>query len=250
MQNAQRMAVSLTLLFLFAAMVPMVSAIDEKTGFEKTTSKEQTKESQQPTKLVFEKPKQKQSTSGRAACVTQSDAGTPGDAGSDANTSRSLGTNPNSGQSGDQGCIDASDTEDWYAITTTAGKDVDIELTVPAGADFDLNLIDSSGTIVDQSFSTTALEKVSTSGTSLSSNAGTFYVEVFIYSGDGQYSLRTWTNNTPPRPDLTITSIVEPVTGQPGSTVSVEYVVENIYNTTSDAFEAVSYTHLTLPTKA
>lgn len=215
----------------------MVSAIDEKTGFEKTTSKEQTKESQQPTKLVFEKPKQKQSTSGRAACVTQSDAGTPGDAGSDANTSRSLGTNPNSGQSGDQGCIDASDTEDWYAVTTTAGKDVDIELTVPAGADFDLNLIDSSGTIVDQSFSTTALEKVSTSGTSLSSNAGTFYVEVFIYSGDGQYSLRTWTNNTPPRPDLTITSIVEPSSGQAGSTVNVEYVVENIYNTTSDAFE-------------
>lgn len=237
MQNARRMAVSLTLLFLFAAMVPMVSAIDEKTGFEKTTSKEQTKESQQPTKLVFEKPKQKQSTSGRAACVTQSDAGTPGDAGSDANTSRSLGTNPNSGQSGDQGCIDASDTEDWYAVTTTAGKDVDIELTVPAGADFDLNLIDSSGTIVDQSFSTTALEKVSTSGTSLSSNAGTFYVEVFIYSGDGQYSLRTWTNNTPPRPDLTITSIVEPSSGQAGSTVNVEYVVENIYNTTSDAFE-------------
>ena len=237
MQNARRMAVSLTLLFLFAAMVPMVSAIDEKTGFEKTTSKEQTKESQQPTKLVFEKPKQKQSTSGRAACVTQSDAGTPGDAGSDANTSRSLGTNPNSGQSGDQGCIDASDTEDWYAVTTTAGKDVDIELTVPAGADFDLNLIDSSGTIVDQSLSTTALEKVSTSGTSLSSNAGTFYVEVFIYSGDGQYSLRTWTNNTPPRPDLTITSIVEPSSGQAGSTVNVEYVVENIYNTTSDAFE-------------
>tara|TARA_B100001093_G_scaffold464293_1_gene481059 strand:- start:545 stop:4240 length:3696 start_codon:yes stop_codon:yes gene_type:complete len=231
------MAVSLTLLFLFAAMVPMVSAIDEKTGFEKTTSKEQTKESQQPTKLVFEKPKQKQSTSGRAACVTQSDAGTPGDAGSDANTSRSLGTNPNSGQSGDQGCIDASDTEDWYAVTTTAGKDVDIELTVPAGADFDLNLIDSSGTIVDQSLSTTALEKVSTSGTSLSSNAGTFYVEVFIYSGDGQYSLRTWTNNTPPRPDLTITSIVEPSSGQAGSTVNIEYVVENIYNTTSDAFE-------------
>lgn len=237
MQNARRMAVSLTLLFLFAAMIPMVSAVDEKTGLEKTTSQEQTKEHQQPTSLIFEEPKKERTTSGRAACVTQSDAGTPGDAGGDANTSRSLGTNPNSGQSGDQGCIDASDTEDWYAVTTTAGKDVDIELTVPAGADFDLNLIDSSGTIVDESFSTTALEKVSTSGTSLSSNAGTFYVEVFIYSGDGQYSLRTWTNNTPPRPDLTITSIVEPASGQAGSTVNVEYVVENIYNTTSDAFE-------------
>lgn len=237
MQNARRMAVSLTLLFLFAAMVPMVSAMDEYNGFEKPTSQEQTEEQQNPTKLMFKDPKQKQTTNGRAACVTQSDAGVPGDAGSDANTSRSLGTNPNSGQSGDQGCVDSADTEDWYEVTTTAGKDVDVELTVPANADFDLYLIDSSGAYVDSSESVTSLEKVSTAGTSLSSNAGTFYIEVFVYSGDGQYSLRTWTNNTPPRPDLTITSIVEPVSGQPGSTVSVEYVVENIYNTTSDAFE-------------
>ncbi|MCP2505031.1 MAG: hypothetical protein NLN65_07030, partial [Candidatus Poseidoniaceae archaeon] len=156
---------------------------------------------------------------------------------SDANTSRSLGTNPNSGQSGVQGCVDSTDTEDWYEITTTAGKDVDVELVVPSGMDFDLYLMDSSGTIVDYSESVTALEKVSTSGTSLSSNAGTFYIEVLVYSGDGQYSLRTWTNNTPPRPDLILSSIVEPSSGQPGSTVNVEYVVENIYNTTSDAFE-------------
>jgi hypothetical protein len=231
------MAISLTLLFLFAAMVPMVSAIDEYTGFEKSTSQEPTNEQQQPKKLMFKDPKQKQTTNGRAACVTQSDAGVPGDAGGDANTSRSLGTNPNSGQSGDQGCIDSADTEDWYEVTTTAGKDVDVELTVPANADFDLYLIDSSGSYVDSSESVTALEKVTTAGTSLSSNAGTFYIEVLVYSGDGQYSLRTWTNNTPPRPDLTLTSIVEPTSGQPGSTVSVEYVVENIYNTTSDAFE-------------
>jgi hypothetical protein len=95
------MAVSLTLLFLFAAMVPMVSAIDEYNGFEKSTSQEPTNEQQQPKKLMFKDPKQKQTTNGRAACVTQSDAGVPGDAGGDANTSRSLGTNPNSGQSGD-----------------------------------------------------------------------------------------------------------------------------------------------------
>ena len=237
MQNARRMAISLTLLFLFSAMMPMASALDEYTGFEKSKSQEQSNEHQQPKKLIFKDPDQKPKTSGRAACVTQSDAGTPGDAGSNANTSRSLGTNPNSGQSGTQGCVDSADTEDWYGITTTAGKDVDVELTVPANADFDLYLRDSSGSIVDSSESVTSLEKVSTAGTSLSSNAGTFYVEVYVYSGDGQYSLRTWTNNTPPRPDLTITSIVEPTSGQPGSTVNVEYVVENIYNTTSDPFE-------------
>lgn len=239
MQNARRTAISLTFLFLFAAMIPMVSALNEPNDFEQNSSEKyiETPVVNQPTKIIFKEPQQKTTTGGRAACVAQSDAGTPGDAGSDANTSRSLGTNPNSGQSGVQGCVDSTDTEDWYEITTTAGKDVDVELVVPSGMDFDLYLMDSSGTIVDYSESVTALEKVSTSGTSLSSNAGTFYIEVLVYSGDGQYSLRTWTNNTPPRPDLILSSIVEPSSGQPGSTVNVEYVVENIYNTTSDAFE-------------
>ena len=239
MQNAQRTAIGLTFLFLFAAMIPMVSALNEPHDFEQVSSKKHLDVPviNQPTQLLFKEPLQKSTTGGRAACVAQSDAGTPGDAGSDANTSRSLGTNPNSGQSGVQGCIDSTDTEDWYEITMTAGKDVDVELVVPSGMDFDLYLIDSSGSYLDFSESVTALEKVTTSGTSLSSNAGTFYIEVLVYSGDGQYSLRTWTNNTPPRPDLILSSIVEPTTGQPGSTVNVEYVVENIYNTTSDAFE-------------
>ena len=239
MQNTRRTAIILTSLFLLAAMMPMVSALDEPKDFEQSSSGKylDTPVVNQPTQIIFKEPQQKTTTGGRAACVAQSDAGTPGDAGGDANTSRSLGTNPNSGQSGVQGCVDSTDTEDWYEITTTAGKDVDVELVVPSGMDFDLYLMDSSGTIVDYSESVTALEKVSTSGTSLSSNAGTFYIEVLVYSGDGQYSLRTWTNNTPPRPDLILSSIVEPSSGQPGSTVNVEYVVENIYNTTSDAFE-------------
>ena len=239
MQNTRRTAIILTSLFLLAAMMPMVSALDEPKDFEQSSSEKylDTPVVNQPTQIIFKEPQQKTTTGGRAACVAQSDAGTPGDAGGDANTSRSLGTNPNSGQSGVQGCVDSTDTEDWYEITTTAGKDVDVELVVPSGMDFDLYLMDSSGTIVDYSESVTALEKVSTSGTSLSSNAGTFYIEVLVYSGDGQYSLRTWTNNTPPRPDLILSSIVEPSSGQPGSTVNVEYVVENIYNTTSDAFE-------------
>jgi len=239
MQNARRTAFILSSLFLFAAMIPMVSAFNDPNSFDSPSTKEliDTPVVNQPTQLLFKEPMTESTTGGRAACVAQSDAGTPGDAGSDANTSRSLGTDPNSGQSGVQGCIDSTDTEDWYEITMTAGKDVDVELVVPSGMDFDLYLYDSSGSMLDSSESVSALEKVSTAGTSLSSNAGTFYVEVFVYSGDGQYSLRTWTNSTPPRPDLTITSIVEPSSGQPGSTVTVEYVVENIYNTTSDAFE-------------
>ena len=44
-----------------------------------------------------------------------------------------------------------------YAITTTSGKDVDVELVVPAGADFDLYIVDSSKNYIaydDQSTTT------------------------------------------------------------------------------------------------
>ena len=239
MQNTRHTAIGLTFLFLFAAMIPMVSALNDPNSFENSSSKGHFDAPvvNQPTQLLFKEPHHKTTTTGRAACVAQSDAGSPGDAGGNANTSRSLGTNPNSGQTGVQGCMDAADVEDWYEVTTTAGKDVDVELVVPSTADYDLYLVDSAGTEVDASLSVTALEKVSTSGTSLSSAAGTFYIRVLAYSGDGQYSLRTWTNDTPPRPDLVITSITEPASGQPGATVNVDYIVENIYNTTSDAFE-------------
>ena len=108
----------------------MVSALNESDDLQQRTSSKENysiPSVNQPTQLLFKEPLQKSTTGGRAACVAQSDAGTPGDAGSDANTSRSLGTNPNSGQSGVQGCIDSTDTEDWYEITMTAGKDVDVE---------------------------------------------------------------------------------------------------------------------------
>ena len=251
MQNARSAALCLTSLFLIASMMPFAAAI---ATFEEPTLKiddSENHESQQPPAIknligqkAFEDATPKtSSSSGRAACPSpsslQSDGGSNGDAGADANTSRSLGTNPNSGATGTQGCVDATDTDDWYTVTTTAGKDVDVELVVPTGADFDLYLVDSTGNEYDYAWSEydDPLEKVSTGGTSFSGVASTFYINVRAYSGDGQYTLRTWTNNTPPKPDLTITSITEPVSGQAGATVSVTYVVENIYNTTSDSFE-------------
>mgnify|MGYP006075945671 CR=1 FL=1 len=251
MQNARYTALCLTLLFLIAPMMPLATA-NSSEEVDKIESPMPTESFANPSlmspKLITYStldaftPKVGTS-SGRAACPSpsnlQSDGGSSGDAGSDSNTSRSLGTDPSSGTTGVQGCVDATDTDDWYTVTTSAGKDVDVELVVPAGADFDLYLVDSSGYEYDYDYSEydDPLEKVSTGGTSFSGVASTFYINVRAYSGDGQYTLRTWTNSTPPRPDLVITSITEPSTGQAGASVSVEYVVENIYNGTSAAFE-------------
>jgi hypothetical protein len=185
-------------------------------------------------------PRSSSNAGARAACpLVQTDAGASGDAGNTANTSRSLGTNPNSGQTGNQGCMDANDADDWYEVTITSGKDVDVELVVPAGTDFDLYLIDGNGNIADSSVVGDPLEKVSTLGTSLSGIAGSFNIQLTVWSGDGQYTLRTWTNDTPPMPDLTISNVVAPATGQTGQTVDVNYTVSNEWNGSSGTFDSV-----------
>ena len=152
MQNDRRMALSLVALFVLSTMMPLVSAGEENDSITSSPSDDYSVSISRDlplTELLYKDSTQKSSTGGRAACVTQTDAGIPGDAGNNSATSRSLGNDPNSGQTGNQGCVDSTDTEDWYEITTTAGKDVDIELVVPSGADFDLYLIDSSGTYLD-----------------------------------------------------------------------------------------------------
>ena len=192
MQNARRTAICLTLLFLVAPMMPLATASNSeselKIDLEQPTfvSIEDSIKSIDalPLKSLELLTPKATSTSGRAACPSpsslQSDGGSSGDAGADANTSRSLGTNPNSGTTGVQGCVDATDTDDWYTVTTTAGKDVDVELVVPSGADFDLYLVDSSGGEYDHDWSeyNDPLEKVSTTGTSFSGVASTFYLSV------------------------------------------------------------------------
>ena len=175
-------------------------------------------------------------TSGRAPCsAVQTDAGTAGDAGNTSTTSKDLGTNPNSGTTGGvTGCVDANDAEDLYKVTTSSGKDVDIELVVPAGADFDLYIVDSAVTFAyDRSEYSDPLEKVTTVGTNLSGQASTFYIYVTAYSGDGTYTLRVWTNNTVPRPDMTISMVDSPLKAQGGDTVTVNYTVENLANNSS-----------------
>ena len=174
-------------------------------------------------------------SSGRAPCsAIQTDAGSAGDSGNTSATAKNLGTDPTNGPTGVTGCVDSNDLEDMYSVTTTSGKDVDVELVVPSGADFDLYIVDSTKSIFyDYSEYNDPLEKVSTGGTNLSSQATTFYIWINDYSGDGQYTLRVWTNNSVPKPDMTITNIDAPLKAQAGDTVNVNYTVDNLANNSS-----------------
>ena len=177
-------------------------------------------------------------TSGRAPCsAVQTDGGSTGDAGNTTTTARSLGNDPSNGPTGVTGCVDSSDSQDMYAITTTAGKEVDIEIVVPANSDFDLYILDSSYSgntqdwyNYDYSEYNDPLEQVSTASTSLEGQAVTFYALINAYSGDGQYTLRVWTNNSTPKPDMTISMVEAPLKAQAGDTVTVNYTVENLAN--------------------
>ena len=230
-------------LMIMMSFTPLISADYEK-GFEQGKEIENSQIFDLPAKTIDSLgPRIDTGASGRAPCsAVQTDAGSAGDAGNTSSTARSLGTDPTNGPSGVTGCVDANDPEDMYSVTTTSGKDVDVELVVPAGADFDLYIVDSSKNpyAYDWSEFNDPLEKVSTGATNLSGQATTFYIWINAYSGDGTYTLRVWTNNTVPKPDITITMVDIPVKAQAGDTVSVNYTVENLANNstaTTGAFD-------------
>ena len=217
------------------SMTPLVSADYDK-GIEQGKEYEDSSVFDLPAKTIDAfGPRIDTGASGRAPCsAVQTDAGSAGDAGNTSATAKSLGTDPTNGPSGVTGCVDANDPEDMYSITTTSGKEVDVELVVPANADFDLYLVDATkSTFYDYSEYNDPLEQVTTGGTALEGNATTFYVWVNAYSGDGTYTLRVWTNNSVPKPDITITMVDVPVKAQAGDTVSVNYTVENLANNSS-----------------
>ena len=218
------------------SMTPLVSADYEK-GIEQGKEFEESPIFDIPAKTIDSVgPRIDTGASGRAPCSTiQTDAGSTGDAGNTSTTARSLGTDPTNGPNGVTGCVDANDPEDMYSITTTSGKDVDVELVVPTGADFDLYFLNSSKSPYSYDWSeyNDPLEKVSTASTNLSGQATTFYIWINAYSGDGTYTLRVWTNNTVPKPDMTITMVDNPLKAQAGDTVTVNYTVENLANNSS-----------------
>lgn len=177
------------------------------------------------------------SAGGRAPCPTiQTDAGVAGDAGNTSNTSRPLGQNPTTSKTG---CMDATDDADFYSFSYTSGKDIDVELVVPAGADFDLYLWDGVSQYPYNAYSEFAdpLEKVTSIGSSISGVAGTYYLRLQVWSGDGTYTLRTWTNDSPPTPDLTATSVLAPARANASDTVSVTYTIDNVGDANSSSFD-------------
>ncbi len=213
--RTNRLSTALVLLMILSALTPMMmTQIDSSVNSTMDNQPNWLRDDSHPME-----------TGGRAPCPNvQTDGGTPGDAGDNSSTAKALGSDPS--VSNQNGCVDANDADDWYSVTLSANKDFVFELTVPAGADFDLYLVDQTGTsALDYSFYSDPLERVEY--TTNSSSAGTYFVYIQAYSGDGNYIMNSWTNNSVPKPDLAVNSISGPVNATAGDIVDVTYTVEN-----------------------
>ena len=231
-----RTRILIGLLFLTAAFAPLATN-QIPLGIDEVFTSETNDDPREPTKMnKLSGTRTVNNAGGRAPCPTiQTDAGMTGDAGNDSNTSRPLGQNPTTSKTG---CMDATDDADFYSFSYTSGKDIDVELVVPAGADFDLYLWDGVSQYPYNAYSEFAdpLEKVTSIGSSISGVAGTYYLRLQVWTGDGTYTLRTWTNNSPPAPDLLTTAITSPSRGNASDVVDIAYTIENIGNDNSSNF--------------
>ena len=80
------------------------------------------------------------------ACATQNDAGLGGDAANDTANAMDLGMYADAEY---RGCIDASDTQDFYKITLASGQNLNITLVDPPSGAVGISLVDSSGAGID-----------------------------------------------------------------------------------------------------
>ena len=75
--------------------------------------------------------------------------------------------------------ITTSTDNDYFKITTTATSNIVYNLVGPSGVDFDLTVLNSSGTQIGSSAGTTATETITLNNQA----AGTYYIRVYGYSG-------------------------------------------------------------------
>ena len=79
------------------------------------------------------------------SCVTQNDGGLGGDAGNETSTALDLG---NYADAEYRGCIDSSDTADFYTISLSAGQNLNITLVDPPSGAVNLALVDANGCLL------------------------------------------------------------------------------------------------------
>ena len=127
-----------------------------------------------------------------SACATQNDAGLGGDAANDTANPMDLGMYTDGEY---RGCIDSSDTQDFYRITLTSGQNLNISLVDPPAGAVGISLVDANGVNIDTDSGLFADSDVSTMGTGYEGQAGDYLIMInrstswFEPGGAGTYRL-------------------------------------------------------------
>ena len=184
---------------MFTALSPIVSVYNDYNSVEDNAN-QGTNPFGEPV-LLDDLRKQIRNAVGQPCPPTQTDGGTPGDAGNaTTNTAKSLGNNPTDSFTS---CADTTDVEDWYEFTMD--QDYNIEVTMSNYQnDYDLALAyedNGSYYAADTSYYSDPVESVTSIGSVIDSTAGTYWVVVFPYNqgsnpSQGDYDLDIWTNYT------------------------------------------------------
>ncbi len=119
--------------------------------------------------------------------VLANDAGTGGDAGGSTSTAAWL---PAANATYYGNLTSSNDTDDYYGVNMSSDTGIAVGLTSPSGADFDLMLYSSTGSLIDSSYSTSSYDSVTSNGTNVSGT--TVYIRVNQWTGSGQYTLQIW----------------------------------------------------------
>ena len=129
-----------------------------------------------------------------AAQVGQNDMGSGTDAGDSIGQALTISP-PVSGE----GYIDYTDTADCYQFYVSSGATINISMTPPSGADFDIDLYDPSQYNVDWSWlGGSQTDSISYDAT----QSGTWYLRVGQYTGSGTYSMSVSTTSTGSQNDM------------------------------------------------
>ena len=129
-----------------------------------------------------------------SAVVVANDAGSGGDAGDSTSTAFYL---PASNGTYYGNLTSSTDESDYYAVNMSTNTGIAAQLNSPSGADFDLRLYSSSGSVIDSSYST-SVDDITSNGSAVGGT--TIYIEVTQWTGSGQYTLQIWIFSTGGQP--------------------------------------------------
>ena len=172
------------------------------------------------------------------------DAGSGGDAGSTSGTATAL---PAANGTYYGNLTSGSDTSDYYSFNIPNSTALSLELTSPSSADFDPYIYDSTGSQIDNSFTTNQVESATTNGTSVGGT--TVYVEVDWYSGSGQYTLQIWIfpDASPSQNDAGSGTDAGGSGSSPSGSITINSTNQTVQGWISDTWDLYDWYNITVP---